>query len=430
MVGARSARRPSPSEALPPPASSTGTGLVVCEVCGPPVTGSRINLAIAVVGGDQERAAGLRNRIGDFAEAGVGRLHRLDGGGKAPGVADHVGIGEVQNDHVVFAGADRLDRLGGEFGRRHLGLQVVGRDLGRRHHDAVLALVGLLAAAVEEVGDVRIFFRFGHAQLRAAGVGHHLAEDVREALRRKDRLHQPVEIVAVLCHAGRRGEFDFALAREAGEIRIEHGAEDFAYPVGAEVEAQQAVAVLDPAIAADHRRHDELVELLFCVGIIDGRLRVWKARALGFDDGVVGFGDALPALVAVHRVIAPDHGGDRNGLRQRGGEPFQVVAGRLRRRIAAVGDGMSDGRHPRIGQEFRQRRGVVLMRIPLEKIGEPFYSLKENGTGLGLMVCHRIIEAHKGKILIKSQLNQGTTLEIELPLGIADSDETAEFNPN
>jgi hypothetical protein len=38
--------------------NKTGTGLVVCAVCGPPVAGSRISLAIAVVGGDQQRAAG------------------------------------------------------------------------------------------------------------------------------------------------------------------------------------------------------------------------------------------------------------------------------------------------------------------------------------------------------------------------------------
>ena len=42
-VGAMSARRPSAtSERLRAPSSNSGTGLVVCEVCGPPVSGSRI----------------------------------------------------------------------------------------------------------------------------------------------------------------------------------------------------------------------------------------------------------------------------------------------------------------------------------------------------------------------------------------------------
>ena len=109
---------------------------------------------------------------------------------------------------------------------------------------------------------MRIFLGLGHAQLRAAGIRHDLAEDVRERLLREDRRHQLVEFIAVLRHADGGGEVDCAPAREAGEIRIEHGAQDFAHAVGAEVEAQHAVAVLDAAIVADHRRHDELVELL------------------------------------------------------------------------------------------------------------------------------------------------------------------------
>ena len=108
---------------------------------------------------------------------------------------------------------------------------------------------------------MRIFLGLRHAQLRAAGVRHHFAEDVGERLRREDRRHELVELVGVLRHADGGGEADEALAREAGKIRIEHGAENFAHAVGAEVEAQHAVAVCHAAIVADHRRDDELVEL-------------------------------------------------------------------------------------------------------------------------------------------------------------------------
>jgi two-component system, sporulation sensor kinase A len=60
-------------------------------------------------------------------------------------------------------------------------------------------------------------------------------------------------------------------------------------------------------------------------------------------------------------------------------------------------------------------QGIGIPEDRMEKIGEPFFSLKESGTGLGLMVCHRIIDAHKGKLSIHSIVNQGTTIEIELP---------------
>jgi PAS domain S-box-containing protein len=53
----------------------------------------------------------------------------------------------------------------------------------------------------------------------------------------------------------------------------------------------------------------------------------------------------------------------------------------------------------------------------LKRIGEPFYTTKEKGTGLGFMVCRKIIEDHQGTLNISSRLNQGTTIEVILPLG-------------
>ncbi|MFS0821823.1 PAS domain S-box protein [Bacillus sp. 1P02SD] len=65
-------------------------------------------------------------------------------------------------------------------------------------------------------------------------------------------------------------------------------------------------------------------------------------------------------------------------------------------------------------QIIDQGMGIEEERIP--KLGEPFYTTKENGTGLGLMVCFRIIEQHGGIMNISSQLNKGTTVEVCLPL--------------
>ena len=54
----------------------------------------------------------------------------------------------------------------------------------------------------------------------------------------------------------------------------------------------------------------------------------------------------------------------------------------------------------------------------LSRLGEPFYTTKEKGTGLGLMVSYKIIEDHQGSINIKSGLNKGTTVDIILPVSI------------
>ncbi len=173
-------------------------------------------LAIAMVGGHKERAPRPCDRRCQAAQSGVDRLHGGDGSGKTAGVSDHVGIGVVEHDQVELAGTDRLYRPVGQFGCRHLRLEIVGRDLRRRHHDALFARVGPLLAAVEEIGDVRIFFGLSHAQLRPSGARHHFAQHVRQRLGREDCQKQTLELRTVFGHAGRAREPDRARPREAG----------------------------------------------------------------------------------------------------------------------------------------------------------------------------------------------------------------------
>lgn len=57
--------------------------------------------------------------------------------------------------------------------------------------------------------------------------------------------------------------------------------------------------------------------------------------------------------------------------------------------------------------------------IPQEQINrifEPFYTTKKKGSGLGLMIVQRIVRAHNGRIELDSQVGQGTTFRLWLPL--------------
>ncbi|WP_410513002.1 ATP-binding protein [Paenibacillus sp. BR2-3] len=51
----------------------------------------------------------------------------------------------------------------------------------------------------------------------------------------------------------------------------------------------------------------------------------------------------------------------------------------------------------------------------LPKLGEPFFTNKETGTGLGLMISQRIIQAHKGSLEIQSEVGRGTVITIKMP---------------
>jgi len=60
--------------------------------------------------------------------------------------------------------------------------------------------------------------------------------------------------------------------------------------------------------------------------------------------------------------------------------------------------------------------GVGIDEKIKEKIFEPFFTTKTNGKGLGLPIAYRIIKQHHGRIIIESQMGQGTEVNIYLPL--------------
>jgi two-component system, sporulation sensor kinase E len=60
-------------------------------------------------------------------------------------------------------------------------------------------------------------------------------------------------------------------------------------------------------------------------------------------------------------------------------------------------------------------KGCGISKERLEKIGEPFYSSKEKGTGLGLTVSFKIVQSHNGFIQFESEQDVGTTVTINLP---------------
>jgi signal transduction histidine kinase len=64
--------------------------------------------------------------------------------------------------------------------------------------------------------------------------------------------------------------------------------------------------------------------------------------------------------------------------------------------------------------------GAGIKKENLDKIFDPFYSTKEkNGTGLGLSITKSIIQRHKGKIEVTSEVGKGTTFTLVIPKNLS-----------
>ncbi|GEK32164.1 hypothetical protein KZO01_24730 [Kurthia zopfii] len=63
-----------------------------------------------------------------------------------------------------------------------------------------------------------------------------------------------------------------------------------------------------------------------------------------------------------------------------------------------------------------QDTGAGMSKEVVNQIFQPFYTTKEHGTGLGMMITQKIVQEHEGTINIESDLGYGTKISIKLPI--------------
>ncbi|MBW9234739.1 ATP-binding protein, partial [Leptospira santarosai] len=71
--------------------------------------------------------------------------------------------------------------------------------------------------------------------------------------------------------------------------------------------------------------------------------------------------------------------------------------------------------HPLVRIEIIDE-GKGMSQQQINRLGEPYFTMKENGTGLGMMVSFSLIKGMGGQINVESEIGNWTSFSIELPL--------------
>jgi signal transduction histidine kinase len=187
---------------------------------------------------------------------------------------------------------------------------------------------------------------------------------------------------------------------------------------------EKAGAALEAIVAASHRAGDMVTSV---------RAMFKKEKAP--EKASIGINQIILTVLSIVRVELQKHGvelqthldehlppvqGDKVQLQQ-------VVLNLVMNAIEA----MHSVRHRVLKlQSDQTKSGMVRVSIEdtgtgidpanLDRIFKPLFTTKATGMGMGLSICHSIIETHGGRIWVSSAINQGSMFQFELPINAAE----------
>jgi len=127
--------------------------------------------------------------------------------------------------------------------------------------------------------------------------------------------------------------------------------------------------------------------------------------------------DEARVHVARNYITGPTISADADKLRQ----VFANILDNAIDAMAPVAEGrrielyVENGRPDRATVRI-QDNGAGISEDTIDRIFSPFFTTKEKGTGLGMAISKKIVEAHEGTIEVASEVGRGTEFTIRLPL--------------
>ena len=153
------------------------------------------------------------------------------------------------------------------------------------------------------------------------------------------------------------------------------------------------------------KEEDYSFALVNLANVIDSALTQLRAKL-----------DAAKVAVSRNYIAGPTVQADAEKLRQ-------VFANLVDNAIDALAT-IPEGR--RIDLFLENGDGLATVRVrdngcgiapeKLDRIFNPFFTTKEKGTGLGMAISKKIVEAHEGAIEVASEVGRGTEFKVMLPL--------------
>jgi PAS domain S-box-containing protein len=300
---------------------------------------------------------------------------------------------------------------------RPLWLSVSDEDLAEFFHDTLVAGETVLDRefGLETKGSTRLIAVSVSTLVskgRIEGAIVHM-EDITEKRHRDAQLRRAESLASLTTlAAGVAHEIKNPLGSISIHIQLIRkalqGKEDVPVPF-----LERHLGVVDEEI---ERLNKIVVDFLFAVRPMDVQLRDGDPGELV--SGIADFirPEAEKAGVMVEVDVAPDL--PRVALDER--LMKQALLNLVKNALAAMpGGGTLHLIAEHVEDEVRltvQDSGVGISEEALPKIFEPYFTTKENGTGLGLTITFKIVREHDGEITVSSRPEQGSSFTINLPV--------------